>query len=298
MHPLAILIGGPTASRKTQLAFEIQKKFPSYIINADSMQVYDELKTLTNMPTNQELKEFACNLFGFIKYPKKCDVGFWYRNVKNIVKVIKGKVPIFVGGTGLYLDSLNNTLSPIPKISMKTNDRIEKIHSRLGNTFFYKKLQKIDKEYSKIISRNDSQRLIRSIAVKIATRKNVSYWHNIESKKVFKKTLFVVITSDRKDLYKSIDERCSRILRSSTIDEVKNFLKKKKTLDHPLHKSIGLRSIENYINGESNLEETLQTFSQDTRRYAKRQITWFKNRSKDATHLEFSDAKKFLLRNI
>jgi len=263
------------------------------------MQVYDELRTLTNMPTEKELDEFSCKLFRFIKYPRKCDVGFWIENVKNILKKIKDKVPIFVGGTGLYLDSLNNTISPIPKIPRKVNEKIEKIHSKLGNTFFYNKLQKIDIEYSKVISKNDPQRLIRSIAVKVATGKNISYWHKMKPNKIFRKILFVVIARDRKKLYKSIDDRCYRILKSEAIDEARDFLKKKeKNYDHPLHKSIGLRSIENYINGESDFEKTFQTFSQDTRRYAKRQITWFKNRSENASHLEFSDAKNFLLRNI
>ena len=118
MYPFAILIGGPTASRKTELAFEIQTKIPSIIINSDSMQVYNELRSLTNIPSKQEIKKHSCNLFEFINYPTRCNVGYWFKNVELVLSETKGKIPIFVGGTGLYLESLQQTISPIPKISL------------------------------------------------------------------------------------------------------------------------------------------------------------------------------------
>ena len=298
MYPLAILIGGPTATQKTKLAFEIQKKLPSIIINSDSMQVYNNLCSLTNVPSNEEIKKYSCNLFKFVEYPQKCNVGFWFTNVLRVLSRAKEKIPIFVGGTGLYLESLYGKISPIPEISEKVEKKIKKLHKIHGNLSFFKKLQQFDEIYSRKISRNDTQRLLRAITVKVATGKNLTYWHSQVSKKLFKKILYLTISVDRSKLYKSIDERCLNIMKSNALNEVSNFLKKKKKIDHPLHKSIGCKVIEEYLSGIKTFNESLDLFRQETRRYAKRQITWFRNRPKEAIEMNFSDAKKYLLKNI
>ena len=298
MYPFAILIGGPTAAKKTELAFQIQTKLPSVIINSDSMQVYSELRSLTNIPSKREIKKHSCNLFEFIKYPRKCDVGYWLKNVQLVLSKTKGKIPIFVGGTGLYLESLKTTISPIPEISLAIKNKIQFLHQKHGNTYFYKKLQRFDPEYSKKISCNDSQRLFRAICVKVATGKNLTYWHSIKSKKIFKRIIYVTISSDREELYKSINQRCIKILKSTAIQEMTEFLKKKQPIDHPLHKSIGFKIIEDYINNIRSFEDSLELFKQETRRYAKRQITWFKNRSRESKKMNFKEAKTYLLKNV
>ncbi len=298
MYPVAILIGGPTATKKSDLAFEIQDKTSGIIINADSMQVYKELKTLTNMPSESDLNNHSCKLFRFINYPKQCNLGFWFQNVRTTLLSSGSKTPIFVGGTGLYLDSLCGNISSIPKVSLRIRNKIEKIHSRYGNDYFYRKLQKIDSEYSKIISKNDSQRLIRAITVKIVTGKNISYWHKLKLKRIFKKIIYVTISDDREKIYESINDRCLKILKSDIKSEVKSFLNKKKNIQHPLHKCIGLEILNNYIDGRYKLKQALDLFSQQTRQYAKRQITWFKNRSTESKKMDFNEAKKFLLKNF
>jgi len=298
LYPLAILIGGPTASGKTNLAFEIQNKIPSFIVNADSMQVYDKLNGLTNVPPKKNLVKHSCNLFGFVKYPKKCNVGFWSDSVKKLLLRSRNNIPIFVGGTGLYLESLFGKISPIPQISQKVKNKVDKLFLKLGKNIFFKKLQKIDYSYSEKISKNDTQRILRAITVKVGTGKNMTYWHKRNSNKIFKKVLYVVIFEDRKVLYNNINNRCLQVLKSNVVNEVSHFLKEKKSISHPLHKSIGLYSLEKYINGEENFDDTLQSFCLDTRRYAKRQITWFKNKSTNSVKLNFSDAKKFILKNI
>lgn len=298
MFPLAILIGGPTATQKTKLAFEIQNKIPSIIINSDSMQVYSDLGSLTNVPSNEEIIKYSCNLFKFIDYPEKCNVGYWFTNVLRVLSLAKEKIPIFVGGTGLYLESLYGKISAIPEISEKVEKKIKKLHEKHGNSLFFKKLQKVDEIYSRKISRNDTQRLLRAITVKIATGKNLTHWHSQVSKKLFKKVIHLTISVDRRKLYKSIDDRCLNIMKSNAVNEVSNFLKKKKSIDHPLHKSIGFKVIEDYLMGINTFNESLDLFRQETRRYAKRQITWFRNRPKEALEMSFSDAKKYLLKNI
>ena len=298
MYPLAILIGGPTATQKTRLAYEIQKKLPSIIINSDSMQVYKDLASLTNAPSNEEIREYSCKLFKFMEYPEKCNVGLWFTNVLKVLSQTKEKIPIFVGGTGLYLESLYGKISAIPEIPVRVETKIKKLHKKHGNSVFFRKLEQVDEIYSKKISRNDTQRLLRAITVKIATGKNLTYWHGKVSKKVFKKIIYLTISVDRGKLYKSIDDRCLKIMKSNAVNEVSRFLKKKKKIDHPLHKSIGFKVIEDYLMGIKSFKESLDLFRQETRRYAKRQITWFRNRPKEAIEMNFSDAKKYLLKNI
>ena len=299
MYPLAILIGGPTATQKTRLAYEIQKKLPSIIINSDSMQVYNDLASLTNAPSNEEIRKYSCNLFKFIEYPEKCNVGLWFTNVLKVLSQTKEKIPIFVGGTGLYLESLYGKISAIPEIPARVETKIKNLHKKYGNSVFFRKLEQVDEIYSKKISRNDTQRLLRAITVKIATGKNLTYWHDKVSKKVFKKIIYLTISVDRSKLYKNIDDRCLKIMKSNAVNEVSIFLKnKKKKIDHPLHKSIGFNVIQEYLMGTKTFKESLDLFKQETRRYAKRQITWFRNRPKEAIEMNFSDAKEYLLKNI
>ena len=228
MYPLAILIGGPTATQKTRLAYEIQKKLPSIIINSDSMQVYSDLASLTNAPSNEEIRKYSCNLFKFIDYPEKCNVGLWFTNVLKVLSQTKEKIPIFVGGTGLYLESLYGKISAIPEIPARVETKIKNLHKKYGNSVFFRKLEQVDEIYSKKISRNDTQRLLRAITVKIATGKNLTYWHDKVSKKVFKKIIYLTISVDRGKLYKNIDDRCLKIMKSNAVNEVSIFLKNKK----------------------------------------------------------------------
>ena len=138
MFPLAIFIAGPTASGKTELAFSIQSKISSFIINADSMQVYDRLNILTNKPNKKEIDRTNSKLFSFVKYPKKCNVGLWRK--KKSLELLKDtrKIPIFVGGTGLYMESIINDISDIPPISEKIKIKINEIFLRKGKSFFMK----------------------------------------------------------------------------------------------------------------------------------------------------------------
>ena len=297
MFPLAIFIGGPTASGKTQLAFSIQSKVPSFIVNADSMQVYDKLNILTNKPNQKELKNSECKLFSFLNYPEKCNVGLWRNKAIELLKNNE-KIPIFVGGTGLYLESLVDNISQIPSISNKIKSKIEKIFKRKGQFFFYEKLLKIDQNYANKISPNDTQRILRAIEVKVATGKIFSDWHKKERKKIFKRIIYIVVNTDRKLLYERINCRCKDMLHGGAIEEVKSFIQNKCDFSHPLHKAIGIEPISLFLLGKIKKEECLSIFTQHTRRYAKRQLTWFNNRAKDAKHLGILDAENYILNNI
>ena len=298
MYPIAILIGGPTASDKTKLALEISTLFPSIIINADSMQVYKDLSILTNRPTKDDNID-KCRLFGFISYPEECNVGKWRREVKKVLDLEKNKIPIFVGGTGLYLDSLISDISPIPKINLKVKRRVREIHEKYGNEFLFKKLKVKDKKSVIDININDTQRLIRAMEVKISTGKFISEWHQIKKKREFQKIIYVVIKTNRDSLYRKINKRCVEIAENGVLIEIENFLKNNNIkISHPICKAIGFRSFYNFILKKKNYEETMTEFMKETRRYAKRQMTWFGNRAKSSKHLSFSDARKYIIKNI
>ncbi len=297
MIPTAIFIGGPTSSCKTRLAKIIQSEIPSYIINADSMQVYNKLDILTNKPNKTEIVKSNCNLFGFVEYPKLCSVGLWKNQVDQLFMRSK-KIPIVVGGTGLYLDSLINELSPIPKIPESVKIELNEIHSKFGNDYLYKKLKKIDPKYAKKISSNDTQRILRATAVSYSTGKPISQWHMSKKNKKIQKLLYVILKNERNILYENINERCKKMIRSGVLEEVRGFIKIKSKINHPLHKSIGFRPLEKYIKGFISLEESMKIFMQESRRYAKRQLTWFNNKAKGAKHLDFTDAKDYILNNI
>ncbi len=298
MFPVAIFIGGPTASCKTEIAFDLQSYFPSFIINSDSMQVYDQLEILTNRPFKQLRKRHDCNLFSYIKYPSKCNVGNWQKKALSIVKNKKNKIPIFVGGTGLYMDSIINNISQIPKISERVKKKINNEFKNFGINYLYKELKKIDEEYSRKLSPNDTQRIIRALEVNLSTETNLSKWHKIERNKIFKKIIYVVVKTEREKLYSRINLRCEKMINLGLLDEVKSFLEIKQKMEHPIHKSIGLRQIIRYLDGFNSLEETMTDFMQETRRYAKRQLTWFNNKAREAIHLEGPKIRDYILREL
>ncbi len=298
MFPVAIFIGGPTASYKTEIAFNLQSHFPSFIVNSDSMQVYDQLEILTNRPIKKLRKEYDCNLFSYTKYPDMCNVGSWQKKALSLVRNKKKKIPIFVGGTGLYMDSIINNISEIPKVPTEIKRKVDNMLKKYGINYLYEELKKTDEEYSKKISPNDTQRIIRALEVNLSTKTTLSEWHKMEKNKIFKKVIYIVVKSEREKLYSRINQRCKKMIGLGVLEEVKSFLEIKQTLEHPIHKSIGLRQIIRYLRGFNSLEETMLDFMQETRRYAKRQLTWFNNKAKEAVHLEDSKINDYVLRKL
>ena len=169
---------------------------------------------------------------------------------------------------------------------------------RKGKQFLYDKLIEIDKNYAKKISSNDTQRILRAIEVKVATGKSFSEWHGQEKKNIFEKIIYVVVSMERDLLYDKINSRCKEMLKRGVIDEVEDFLDEQSDRFHPLHKAIGLKPISLFILGKMNKDECISIFMQDTRRYAKRQLTWFNNRASYAKHLGFFDAENYILNSV
>ena len=276
-----ILISGPTASGKSNFAVKIAKKIQGEIINADSMQVYKKLKILTARPNKQEQKNIKHHLYGVIDLNEKFSTGQWLKSVIKKIKDIqkKKKIPILVGGTGLYFQSLIDGLVKIPEIPLKFRNKIRLISKRDGQEKFYKKLLKLDPKIKDKFDPNDTQRSIRAYEVKSYTNVSMYDWLT-KTKSEFKDSDFLKlhIKTKREKLIERINLRTSSMINEGAVNEVKKFLKLKIIKNQSVNKVIGIAELTQYLNHEITLEEAKELILIKTRQYAKRQATWARTR--------------------
>jgi len=276
-----ILISGPTASGKTNFAVKIAKKIQGEIINADSMQVYKNLKILTARPNKIEQKNIKHHLYGVVDLNKKFSTGQWLelviKKIKNIKK--KKKIPILVGGTGLYFQSLINGLVKIPEIPLKLRNKVRLMSKREGQKKFYKKLLKLDPKVKDKFDPNDTQRSIRAYEIKSYTDISMYDWL-ARTESEFKNSDFLklYIETKREKLIERINLRTLNMINDGAINEVKKFLKLKIRKDQSVNKVIGIAELTQYLNHKVTLEEAKELISIKTRQYAKRQATWARTR--------------------
>ena len=279
-----ILIFGPTASGKSKFAIRLAKRVNGEIINADSMQVYKELKVLTDRPKSNDLKLTKHHLYGFINVKKKFSTGQWLKLAQKKIRELKkkNKTPIIVGGTGLYFKSITNGLVKIPKIPNNFRNKIRKMHSNLGQDKFYKKLIKIDPNVKYKINSKDAQRSIRAYEVKKFTRQSLFQWFE-KTNIPFDDKDFIKILIDikREDLVQSIEKRVNKMFQNGAIKEVKKFLKLRVNKSKSASKVIGINEICLYLLNKQNLIATKEQITIKTRQYAKRQSTWARGQMQD-----------------
>ena len=272
-----ILISGPTASGKSSFAIKLSKKVKGEIINADSMQVYKQLKILSARPDKSNYQKIKHHLYGFQDVKKNFSTGNWLQlAVKKINEIQKRKkTPILVGGTGLYFKALTEGLVKIPKIPLKIRNQIRNMQSKIGQDKFYKKLLKLDPISKNKINSTDTYRSIRAYEVKLYTRKSIHEWYK-NTKSNFQKKDFYKIYIDfpRTELIDRINLRSKKMVKNGAINEVKKFIKLKVRNDRSVNKAIGINEITQYLNNKKELEETIENISIKTRQYAKRQSTW------------------------
>jgi tRNA dimethylallyltransferase len=276
-----ILISGPTASGKSNFAIKIAKKINGEIVNADSMQVYKQLKILTARPNKREQKDIKHHMYGTIDLNKKFSTGQWLNTAIKKIKEIKKrkKIPILVGGTGLYFQSLVNGLVKIPEIPIKFRNKIRLMQKKEGQKKFYKKLLKIDPMAKGKFDQNDTQRTIRAFEIKSFTKISMYEWLN-NTKSEFKKEEFLKLYIDfkREDLIKRISLRSTEMIEEGAIKEVKKFIKSKIKKDLTVNRVIGIDELTQYLTKKINLDQVQELISIKTRQYAKRQATWAKSR--------------------
>ena len=292
-----ILISGPTASGKSNFAIKLANKIGGEIINADSMQVYKELRILTARPIKQKYQKIKHHLYGFQSVKKKFSTGKWLKLVTEKIAIIKKRknIPILVGGTGLYFKALTDGLVIIPNIPIKFRNKIRNLQKKIGQKKFFKQLIKLDPLINEKIHPTDVQRSIRAYEVKSYTKKSLVEWFK-STKSKFADDDFIKIYIDfpRQDLLDKISTRTDQMLKQGAITEVKKFLKLKVEKDKTSNKVIGINEIRDFLNKKSDLSEVKEKISVKTRQYAKRQSTWARGQMMNWQKMNPKDLKNFL----
>ena len=284
MSKKIILIAGPTASGKSKIAIEIAKKIKGEIINADSMQVYKEFSVLSSRPSNLDLKKIKHHLYGFQPAKRNFSTGEWLKLVKKQVNLClkNKKIPILVGGTGLYFESITKGMSKIPNINFKERKRIRELQKKLGQIIFYEKLLKLDPLVKNNIELSDTQRSIRAYEVKKFTKKSIFEWNKLTKSEFKKYQIFkIFIDMPREKLLKNISNRIEQMFKNGCINEVKFFLGLNIESTLSANKIIGVREIKDYLSGVVKLQEANELINIKTRQYAKRQVTWSRGHMSD-----------------
>jgi tRNA dimethylallyltransferase len=279
-----VLIAGPTASGKSKIAIEIAKKIKGEIINADSMQVYKEFSILSSRPSNLDLKKIKHYLYGFQSAKKHFSTGAWLKLVKKQVNLClkNKKIPILVGGTGLYFESITKGMSKIPNINFKERKKIRELQKKLGQIIFYEKLLKLDPLVKNNIELSDTQRSIRAYEVKKFTKKSIFEWNKLTKSEFKKYQIFkIFIDMPREKLLKNISNRIEQMFKNGCINEVKFFLGLNIEPTLSANKIIGVREITDYLSGVVKLQEAKEIINIKTRQYAKRQVTWARGHMSD-----------------
>ncbi len=292
-----ILISGPTASGKSSFAIKIAKKIDGEIINADSMQVYKQLKILSARPDPKQYQKIRHHLYGFYDVKKNFSTGDWLKLVNKKIKEVKrrNRTPILVGGTGLYFKALTEGLVKIPSISVKLRNKIRNMQKKLGQKKFYEKLLELDPSLKGKINPTDSQRSIRAYEVKKFTKKSLYEWFkNTKSNFLEVDFLKVYIDYPRQELIERINLRTREMIENGAIKEVKNFIKLKVRKDKSVNKAIGVMEIKDFINKKKDLEQIKEKIAIKTRQYAKRQSTWARGNMISWIKLKPQDINKFL----
>jgi len=291
-----ILLAGPTASGKSKLAVHLAEKINGEIINADSMQVYKEFSVLSSRPKKKEIRRVKHHLYGLISVKKYFSAGDWLKEAKKKINLCikKKKIPIVVGGTGLYFNTITKGISRIPNIDLKTRNKVRNLFKKLGFVKFYERLVKLDPKVKNKILATDSQRVQRAYEVKLKTKKSIFDWtENTKSDFIDYNLKKVFIEIPRDKLLEKISKRTESMFLQKCIYEVKKFNLIKLNKNLPSNKLIGVQEINNYLESNIDLKQCKELINIKTRQYAKKQNTWARGHmknwnkvySKDFTHL-------------
>jgi tRNA dimethylallyltransferase len=294
-----ILIYGPTASGKSRFAVILAKKINGEIINADSMQVYKELKILSARPFQKDYQKIKHHLYGFQNVKKNFSTGDWIKLVNKKILDLKKrkKVPIIVGGTGLYFKALTDGLVNIPNIPNDFREKIRSLHKKIGSKNFFLRLIKKDPLVKNYINLNDTQRVIRAYEIKLFTKKSMYDWFkntksNYEQKDFYK----IYIDFPRDELLDRINLRVHEMIEKGAVSEVKKFIKLKVPKSKSAHKAIGINEIKEYLLKKIQINNVIEKISIKTRQYAKRQSTWGRGNMMDWNKINPNSLNKFLKR--
>ena len=292
-----VLIYGPTASGKSSFAIKLAKKISGEIINADSMQVYKELKVLTARPLKKDYNNIKHHLYGFQSVKRKFSTGDWLKLVKEKIENVKKrkKVPILVGGTGLYFKALTDGLVNIPNIPIKFRKNVRYLHKKIGSKKFFSKLVKLDPLTKIFLNSSDTQRAIRAYEVKLFTKKSLYDWFRNTKSEFEKKDFFkIYIDYPRSKLINRINIRAVEMIENGAIPEVRSFINLKVPQSKTASKAIGIKEIRDYLKKKIEKPDVIEKISIKTRQYAKRQTTWGRGNMLDWNKINSDALNKFL----
>ncbi|GHT88665.1 tRNA dimethylallyltransferase [Alphaproteobacteria bacterium] len=283
----AIVVAGPTASGKTKYAINLSQILDGIIINFDSIQIYNDLKILTAFPSEQDMKSVPHKLFGYMNAMKKTNATDWAKlAAEEIEKALEiGKKPILVGGTGFYINTLINGINDLPKISKSTREMTE-ILANENYENLCKIVYKNDQRLEKIITRDKHRQMLRAYEILQETGSSILEFY-LKNKRNFIKNIdfeFHLLDIPRCELYKRINLRFENMLKNGAIEEVRQLLQKCENNSYdfiknlPIFGAIGAKEIVLFLNNKCSFEEMICIASQKSRHYAKRQMTWFRNK--------------------
>ncbi|MDP3491317.1 MAG: tRNA (adenosine(37)-N6)-dimethylallyltransferase MiaA [Phenylobacterium sp.] len=284
MKPRIWLIGGPTASGKTAIALRLAQEIGGEIVNADSIQLYGDLTILSARPTPHEMAQAPHHLFGAADGAEAWSVGRWLRAALPLITEIqaRGRSPILVGGTGLYFRSLTDGLADIPAAAPAVRIRVEAEFEALGETTFRARLAEVDPAAAARIAPADRQRLVRAWQVYLSAGRALSDLQGETAAPLGPEAWRgVVVEPPREALYARCDVRLAAMFEAGAVEEVSALLARRLDPALPVMKALGLREIAAWQAGEMTRHEALAAAQQETRRYAKRQATWFRNQTPD-----------------
>jgi tRNA dimethylallyltransferase len=277
MEKRVIVIAGPTCSGKTKLGIELAKDLNSEIISADSRQIYKFLDIGTAKPTNQELNKVKHHFINFLDPSKEYNVGLFENDSLKIIQELtsKNKIPIVVGGSGLYIKAIIDGIVDIDS-DEELREKLKEEKEKFGNEYLYNKLEQIDPKAASTMIPQNWKRVIRAIEVFKLTGKSILEVHEEQQRKNNFIFLQFALNWKRNQLYENIEKRVDQMIDLSLVDEVKNILEMGYTKNLNSLNTVGYKEIISFLENEITLERAVELIKRNTRRFAKRQLTWFR----------------------
>jgi len=283
-RPLITLIAGPTASGKSKLALRLAAESGAMILNADSQQLYADLRVLSARPSVEEEAQAEHRLYGVADAADAWSVGRWTRAILPLLAELRaeGRPALIVGGTGLYFTSLTKGLADIPEIPLAAREEAGALYDTEGEDAFRLRLTAFDPPAAAAIAPGDRQRLTRAWAVARATDRSLSDWQ-ASTKPLLEPRTYerIVVEPERAALYANCDARVAVMVEQGALDEVKALSARGLDPVLPAMKAVGVREFASHLAGEVSLDTAIDQVRQATRNYAKRQLTWFRNQTPD-----------------
>jgi tRNA dimethylallyltransferase len=276
---LVVIVAGPTASGKSALALELAAARGGTIINADSQQIYRDLNILSARPDATAMARAPHRLYGFLDAAERGSVALWRERALAEIAAAhqSGSMPFLVGGTGLYLRALQRGLAAVPAIPAAIRDEAAALYEEIGGAAFRERLAALDPAAAGRLPPGDRQRLLRAWEVVHATGKPLGEWQRRGGKSEPFRFATILIMPPREALYAACDRRFAAMIAAGALEEAKFLMDRGLPPDLPAMKGVGVPELMRHLRGETGLDEAIATAQRATRRYAKRQMTWFRH---------------------